>query len=73
MVSAKNEELQLRQKNPTNEMSLIPMDNSPREEDEVVDYVPVFIKRKTGVFGPPVIRSNKPKHYVHSVNTSSEA
>ncbi|EFA08225.1 Dual oxidase maturation factor 1-like Protein [Tribolium castaneum] len=56
-------ELLLRTKNISNDVPLIPMSNSPKEEeDDSAEYVPVYIKRKTRAFGPPVVRSNKPKH-----------
>ncbi|XP_044254633.1 dual oxidase maturation factor 1-like [Tribolium madens] len=57
----KNEEMQLRTKKLSSDMPLVSM-RSSRDEDDV-EYVPV-LKRNTRVFGPPVVRSNKPKHLI---------
>ncbi|KAJ8970438.1 hypothetical protein NQ314_001233 [Rhamnusium bicolor] len=61
----KEERMQLRPKNATSvptDIPLVEISNDPEEEEEDVDYVPVYLKRKTIAMAPKVIRSNKPRH-----------
>lgn len=32
------------------------------EDEDDVDYVPVYIRRNTRAIGPRIVRMNKPKH-----------
>jgi hypothetical protein len=61
----KSEELQLRKKKTSDDLPLMDI-NKPMDDDEDdTEYVPVYIKRKTRPFGPPIVRSNKPKHLMN--------
>ncbi|XP_018569884.1 dual oxidase maturation factor 1 [Anoplophora glabripennis] len=66
----KKERLLLRPKNsykPPSDIPLVDVSNDP-QEDEDVDYIPVYLKRKTIVAAPKVSRKNKPKRYQPSTS-----
>lgn len=52
---------------PANDIPLVEMEEGPSkdedQDDEDIDYVPVYLKRKTIVLAPKVNRSIKPKRH----------
>ncbi|XP_023023133.1 dual oxidase maturation factor 1 [Leptinotarsa decemlineata] len=60
----KEERLHLRPKKSSNDIPLVPLESGSKQEedDDDVDYVPVYLKRKTEVLAPKVNRYNKPAH-----------
>ncbi|RZC40902.1 dual oxidase maturation factor 1 [Asbolus verrucosus] len=66
----KKEELQLRKKTTINDIPLMNVgapSSGDDDEDDDEEYVPVFIKRHTKAIGPPIVRSNKPRHLMNKV------
>lgn len=75
MLLAKEERLLLRPKGsykPPGDIPLVEVSDEPQEDDDV-EYIPVYLKRKTIVTAPKVSRKNKPKRFQQNPSEKTEA